>query len=136
MPFDKIRDEKLIVGDKAIMYAPWTPLAPKLVTIFGINDNYVRVVTEDDTMFKFPKDSLEYKTETGYVWELRKYDKAKFDAYTYKLEELVEVRRLKKELGEIIESIQSSWSHIQDLDRLRRVVTLLEIVKDEIEVLG
>lgn len=135
MPFDKLSSEDITVGDKAVMYAPWTPLPPKKVTIFSIVNGTVKVVTENDAVFEFPTGSLEIKTDTGYVWELRKYDEKKFNNYSYKLEELVEARKIKKELDELMESIRDSWHNVQDIEKLRRAVVLMEILKHELGVI-
>lgn len=135
MPFDKMLIKDVIIGDKAVMYAPWTPLPPKLVTIFSITDDVVKVVAEDDTVYEFSTEKLERKTNTGYVWELRKYDKKKFAEYSYKLEELVEIRKLKKELDELMNNIKDSWHNIQDVEKLQRALILVDILKHELGVL-
>lgn len=135
MPFDKIQPKDIVVGDKAVMYAPWTPLPPKKVIIFGVDNKTIKVITDDDSMFEFSRNNMEHKTETGYVWELKKYDEKKFNEYTYKLEELVEIRKLKKKLGKIMDQITVSWQNVQDIKKIRRIVVLLEIAQEELGII-
>lgn len=134
MPFPKLNPNEIIVGDRAVMYAPWTPLPPKKVIIFNVFNDTIKVISENDDTYEFNRHTLEYKTETGYSWELRSYDEKIFNEYSYKLEELVEARKLKKDLGKIVDQIKDHWIYVEDLDKLRRIITLLEIVKAELGV--
>jgi hypothetical protein len=132
MPFPYLEEEGIVVGEKAIMFAEFTPLSPKEVTIFSEDSSFIQVVAEDDTLYKFPRDSKELRTEAGYVWQLRKWDSQKFIDYAYKLEELKEVRAIKKEIQVNMDIIYHNWKNIYDLDKIRKIAILVDIAREQI----
>lgn len=135
MLFEKLQYEDAVVGDKAIMLAPWTSLPPKRVIIFGIDDDSVRVITDGDTLYAFPRESMQLKTETGYSWELKKYDEGVLNSYRDNLQDQVTARKFKKELRVILDNILERWDYVSDLDKMRKIITLMEIALDEVKSL-